>query len=180
MPAAREVGVDPVAEAAEPEIVEPRDLGLREALVGDVRERRPAPQLERFAQCCRRVPWLAARKLVAPEREPLLELLGVERADAQRVAAALVDHEVLAQRGAQPRCEHLHRVARVPRPGALPQLVDDPLDRDRAAAADEQQAQERQRPPARHTGAPPVREVDLDRAEDPELRVHLGASLSAG
>ena len=173
VPAAGEVGVDPLAQAVEPEIVEPRDLGLREALVGDVRERRPAPQVDCPPQRVRRVPRLAARELLAPERKTLLELLGVERADAQRVAAALVDHQALAQGAPQPRREQLHRVAGVPGPVSLPQLVDDAVDGGRGAAADEQEAQERERPPARHARAPAVREVDLDRAEDPELRVHL-------
>ena len=49
---------------------------------------------------------------------------------------------------------------------------------DRGAAAGEQQGQERERAAARHLGPAPVRQLDLDRAKDPEPRVHLGASLS--
>ena len=63
VPPAREVGVDAVAQAGEPQILQPRDLGLGEALVGDVRERRAAPQRERLAQRRRRLPRLAAGEL---------------------------------------------------------------------------------------------------------------------
>ena len=66
VPSAGEVGLDPRAEAAEAQIVEPRDLGLGEALVGDVGQRRPAPELERVPQRRRRLPRLAARELLAP------------------------------------------------------------------------------------------------------------------
>ena len=38
-----EVGVETFFEALEPEVVEPCDLGLREALVGEVGERAPTP-----------------------------------------------------------------------------------------------------------------------------------------
>ena len=91
VPAAREVGLDALADAAQPQVFEPRDLGLGEALGGDVRERRPAPKLERLAQRRRRLPRLAAGELLAPEPEALLEAVGVEPAwgKSHGVAAAL-------------------------------------------------------------------------------------------
>jgi hypothetical protein len=46
--AEREVGLDPLLERGEAEFLEPSDLGLRERLVGEVRERVAAPQV----QCC--------------------------------------------------------------------------------------------------------------------------------
>ena len=51
--AEREVGVDTLLERAEPQLLEPRDLGLGERLVGEVGERRPAPQRERLAELLR-------------------------------------------------------------------------------------------------------------------------------
>ena len=45
-----EVGVDPLLERDGAELLEPRDLGLRERLVEEVRERRAAPERERLAQ----------------------------------------------------------------------------------------------------------------------------------
>ena len=87
---AREVGVDAVAEGIEPEVVEAGDLGLGEALLGDVGERRPAPEGERVGERRGGRARIAARELLAPERRALLEALGVERArrDGQPVARA--------------------------------------------------------------------------------------------
>ena len=50
----REIGVDPVLERGQPQLAEPRDLALDERLVGQVGQRRPAPQRERRAQLLRR------------------------------------------------------------------------------------------------------------------------------
>ena len=140
----------------EPQVLQPRDLGLGEALVGDVGERRPAPQRERLAQRRRRLPRLAARELLAPAPEALLEAVGVERARrrAHGVAAALQDARAVAERGAQPRRHDLHRVARVCGPGALPQLVHDAVEADDRAAVHEQQRQQRERASARYAGGP--------------------------
>ena len=127
---AREVGVDAVAEAAEPEVVEARDLGLGEALVRDVRERRPAPERERVHQGRGRRARIAAGELLATEPAALLEALGVERPrrEAQAVATARGRHDVIAECGLQARGQHLDGVARVLRSLALPQLVGDALE----------------------------------------------------
>ena len=50
VPAELEVGLDPALERGEPQLLQPRDRRLREALVGDVGQRRPAPQSQRLAQ----------------------------------------------------------------------------------------------------------------------------------
>ena len=47
--AERQIGLDALLERQQPELVEPGDLGLRELLVGEVRERRAAPHVERLA-----------------------------------------------------------------------------------------------------------------------------------
>src|SRR4051794_25280515 len=62
--AGREVGVDRELERRQPQLLEPADLDGRERLVGDVVERRAAPQRERLAR-------LAVR-------EQLLEVAGVD------------------------------------------------------------------------------------------------------
>ena len=157
MPSAGEVGLDPRAEAAEAQIVEPRDLGLGEALVGDVGERRPAPELERVPQRGGRLPRLAARELLAPQPQALLEAVGVERARRERcsaVAAALGHDQVLAQRRPDARRHDVDGIAGVLRAGALPQLVDDAVEVDRGAVAHEQQRQEREGATARHADDP--------------------------
>ena len=43
----RELALDALLDALEPQLVEPRDLGLCEPLVRDVRERRTAPEAQR-------------------------------------------------------------------------------------------------------------------------------------
>ena len=45
-----ELGVDPLLDRREPELVEPRSLDLEARLVAEVGERRAAPELERAAQ----------------------------------------------------------------------------------------------------------------------------------
>ena len=51
--AAGQIGVDPLLERRQPQLLETGDLGLRERLVGEVGERRPAPKRERLAQLLR-------------------------------------------------------------------------------------------------------------------------------
>ena len=45
----REVGVDPQLDRCQPDLLEPGDRRLGEALVGEVRERRAPPQRQRLA-----------------------------------------------------------------------------------------------------------------------------------
>ena len=45
-----EVGVDPLLERVQPQLLEPADLALREALELEIGERRPAPERERLAR----------------------------------------------------------------------------------------------------------------------------------
>jgi hypothetical protein len=47
--AKRQIGLDAVFERGEPELLEPPHLALSERLVGEVCERRPAPERERGA-----------------------------------------------------------------------------------------------------------------------------------
>jgi hypothetical protein len=84
LPAAREVGVDPLLERRQPQLLEPHDLGLRERLVGEVRERRAAPERERGAQLVGRTRRLGPACLAAqPLEDGEVELVP---ADVQHVA----------------------------------------------------------------------------------------------
>ena len=54
VPAELELGLDPLLERAEPQLLEAGDLALRKGLVGQVAESGPAPERERLAEgCCR-------------------------------------------------------------------------------------------------------------------------------
>ena len=48
MASEEEIGVDALFERSLAQLLEPADLGLGERLVGEIGERRPAPQAERF------------------------------------------------------------------------------------------------------------------------------------
>ena len=63
VPADREVRVEAIAQAGEPQLLQPRDLGLGEARLAGVRERRAAPQRERLAQRRGRLQGVALREL---------------------------------------------------------------------------------------------------------------------
>ena len=177
VPAAGEVGVDALAQAGEPQVLEPRDLGLREALVAR-RPRAPGRATARAPAAASPPPPTARRARAPRGRAGSAPRSGRRRAPpaaAQRVAAALVDARGPSPSARpQPRREHLDGVARVsagPSPSHSSSTTRSTCDD--GAAVHEQQGEERERAAARHTGAPAVRQVDLDRAEDPELRVHL-------
>ena len=53
--AEREVGLDPLLDCRQPKLLQPRDLDLRKRVVRKLRQRRAAPERERFAQLRRRV-----------------------------------------------------------------------------------------------------------------------------
>lgn len=78
VPREREVGGDSLLEHEQPQLLEARDLGPGELLVGDVLERRSAPQRERGAQRRRRRVRVARRELVPSARSEPLETLDVE------------------------------------------------------------------------------------------------------
>ena len=172
--AAREVGVDALAQAGEAEVVEARGLREGEALVADVRERRAAPHGQRLAERLRRLPRGGARQLRRPLPVALLEAVGVDVGgrDRQHVAAAPRDHGALTERRAQARGQHLHGVAPVPRRLFRPQLVERAVGRDQRPAVDQEQSEERQDPPLRHGRAPAAFQLDLERPEDREAALH--------
>jgi hypothetical protein len=120
-----EVGFEPVLEGVEPFLLEPSDLDLRERLVSEVRQRRAAPQLERFAQalgCALRLPVSECRPALGREA---LEALEVELAglDADQITAAVRDDDV-AQLAAEARHMHLKRLRGARRRIVAPELVD--------------------------------------------------------
>jgi hypothetical protein len=74
----RELGLEALLERAQAQLLEARDLRLGEVVVGEVGERLPAPELERFPD--RRVGALrvAGRELPAPVVEQVLGALAVQ------------------------------------------------------------------------------------------------------
>ena len=99
VPAKSDLGLDPFLERVETELLESRDLGLSEAIEGEVRKRPAAPERERLAQRHSRVGWTRVPRS-ARER---LELVQVELAlfDTEQVAGATCRQPTGAEQLAQ-------------------------------------------------------------------------------
>ena len=139
--AEREVGVDPLLERREAELLEPDDRGLRERLVGEVGERGAAPERERLAQRRRgrsASPAGAVRLALAEQalEAVQVELLGLE---LERVAGRARDEHAAPSDLAQARRRSPGAPGfALPADSLAPELVDQAVGRDdlhRAAGA---------------------------------------------
>jgi hypothetical protein len=148
VPALAEVMLDCELERRQPQLLEPADLGGRERLVGDIIERRAAPQFQRLAR--------------RAAGEQALEVLRVDRAgaDAQLIALASRDDlravRARRERLAQLRHIHLDQLARRRRRLLAPQAVDQTRGRDRRSGVERQQRQQRARLAAAERDRAPV------------------------
>jgi len=88
---AGEIGVDPISQAATSQPLEPGDLGLREALIGYVEQRRSAPHFERLPQGLRGESRPTAGDLLSPPAVKRLEPIRVDddAAEGEGVPAPL-------------------------------------------------------------------------------------------
>ena len=141
----REVGLDAVLERRQPQLLQPRHLGLRERLVADVLVGVPAPQPERLAEARLRRAGLAPRQLGTPARDQELEALEIQLAgrEAQPVAGPVQLDPLGAQAPAQ--AVHVDLQGVDGRRGRLltPQRVDQPVARDDLPAGDQQAREQR-------------------------------------
>ena len=141
-----EVGVDPVLERGEPQVLEAGDGGLGEGLEREVAERRTAPQRQRASQP--RGPGLgvARGQGAATLRRQELETVKVDLLGRglQAVTRPLRhDHPGVADRFAELRHVHLDAVRRRPWRLAAPELVDQAVDRDRLVRVQEEDREQR-------------------------------------
>src|SRR5438132_2124231 len=111
VPALLEVVLDPPLETAEAQLLEARDLCLREALVGELGERLPPPERKGLPRA------LLGQALEALEVE--LALCGTEA-----ITGSLRLQTLLAERLPEPGDVHLQRLLRRLRGLLLPQGVD--------------------------------------------------------
>ena len=89
----REIGVEPLLERHQSELIESESLRLSERLVGEIGERRPAPEVESFAQAlCRELGLCASRLLDESLEAKEVELV---RTDADHIAGLLRDDRVV-------------------------------------------------------------------------------------
>ena len=136
-----EVGVDPLLEGVEPQFVEPPDLALRERLEGEIGERRAAPHRQGATKLRGALDGLARTRVgQQPLEAGRIELL---RLDLHEVTGRPRDEDLRAQHLAELRDEILERGRCRLRRLLTPELVDDPVGRDRLAAPGQEQTQER-------------------------------------
>ena len=171
MPPEHELGVDPLLERREAKLLEPLDGRTGERLVGEVGERRPAPEVERLVEQGGR-----GRGVVARAGAPGLRRQALE---AGEVEVLVADAEDVAGR---PRLDRVGRAERAPELRHLPlnlrdrghrrpsrvELVGEPLDGHDAVRVQEQDRERRALPrPAELDRA--VLADDLERSQDAEL-----------
>ncbi len=131
--AERQLRIDSLLEGDEAKLVQPASLVRDDATIANVRERRALPQRECSSKSIRRKPGSAARECIASFAVEPLEPPRVDQLilDIEHVAGRPREKRVLTERGAQPRDVDAERAFRAPRRLVLPELVDQPVARDR-------------------------------------------------
>ena len=114
-----ELGVDQLLARREAELLEPRDLECRERLVGDVGERRAAPEPERLAEAPGALGDVGGRARLGAEPLEAAEVDLVGR-DVEHVPGVPGDEHVRPQRLAQERDVVLERVPAPSAAGSRP------------------------------------------------------------
>lgn len=118
MTAERQIGVDPVLEDTDAQLLQPRDLRLRERFIAQVGEWRAAPEREGLVELVRRLPQLVRRQRLPSQPGQALEPVDIEfvRPHLQAVRAWAGRQQLpvggLLQRLAQPRNIHLQGMLR--------------------------------------------------------------------
>jgi hypothetical protein len=140
MAAERQLGLDQLLERGDLQVIETGDLALREWLIGQLLQRRTAPQRQRPLERQDGPLRMTAGQLTPPfGRQPLeavrVEALGIE---PQLVAAPARHHQPGgALAGLPPECLaqagdlHLHRLGGVRGWALAPELVDQPVGAER-------------------------------------------------
>ena len=163
-----EVGFDPLLESRQAQLLEPRDLGLREALVGQVGECRPAPEGERLMELlgalARAAPGLMDEPLEAGQ-------VGLLRPDVKHVSGRPGGEPVVAQLLAQSRDMHLEALGRRGRRLVAPQLVDQAVGGEHLIGVQQEEGQERARLDSAERERPALLN-HFERAKEAE--VHVG------
>ncbi len=146
MPAEREIRLDPLLDGDRAQLLEPRDLGLRERLVQEVRERRAAPEGERLAQRT------LGRCRISPSERPA-PLLGETR-EAVEIDPLRSELELVARRARRDHgAERLTELGDVDLDGvrrrvgllARPERLDQPIDGDDPAGLEREHGEQRAR-----------------------------------
>ncbi len=165
------IGFDARLERFETPLLEPRSRILRERLVGEVGERRTAPQCQSRSEELRSaLGRVGGERVTAFLHEPLeakrIDALGVH---LQGVSASRAHQHVLDQRPAEVRHIDLHRLDRGGGRALAPHEVGDAIDGEGFAAVQQQDREHRTLTRSSEFDRPIVVE-DLQWTEDPELQ----------
>src|SRR5215210_2676444 len=159
------------------ELLEPGDLALRKRLVGELGERRAAPQSQRLPQQLERALRGPLGERTAALLQQTLEALQVKLSstDAHQIATATRDHDavravpaVSLERPAQPRHVHLQALRSAGRRPLTPERLDQAVARDDLVRMQQQDCQQRPLLASRNYRRAPM-VCDLERAEDAEV-----------
>src|SRR5215217_5842069 len=140
-----EVGLDPLLERGQPQLLETRDLSLCEGLERDVRERGAVPQSERRSQRVGRTIRLArGQQLSTVHKQALepaeVELLGLER---EQVPAPVGLQAPVAERLTELRDVDMDAVESARRRALTPKRIDQAIRRHDLARAQEKEHEQR-------------------------------------
>jgi hypothetical protein len=155
----------------QPQLLEAGDLRLGEGLVGELDERRPAPERERTAQSRFRLGRRAGRERTSTLRQQALEPARIDRlgVDAQHVPRRVRRQDAgVGQRLAQVRHVRLHDLGRGGRRARRPQLRDEALGGYHLVRPQEEQHEQRPLAAAPERERPIVVH-DLERPENAEV-----------
>ncbi len=168
----REVGVDPELDCSQPDLLEPGDRRLGEALVGEVRERRASPERQRVAEPLRRVGRQAAGEQAPSLVHEALEAVEIELVglDPDDVAGRSGRQHVLRKRLAQSRDVDAQRSGGVLGRVLAPELVDQPVGGNDLVRVEEEHGEKRTRLEAAE-GDLAAFVPHLERSQDPELHL---------
>ena len=157
-------------QAGDPQLPEPRDLGLRELLVGDVVERGASPQCERLLERPLRALRVAGREQRAALVEETDEAVGVDlvRRRLEHVAAAARAQPIGLEQLTQPGDVRLQALVRRRRLHAAVQVFEQPLGRNDLVAAQQQDRQKRALPRAAELQRAPI-VCGLERPKDSKV-----------
>ena len=174
VPAEREIGVNPILERREPELLEAQDLVLGEAVVGEVGERVSSPQGKRVAQelrCTTRV----LLELAPAFGDQALEPARVERVavEPEHVPGCLCEDQVRsgrAEHGAELRDGVLERLVRGRRRTLAPEALDQLVAREHLVRPERENRKKGPLPSSAQLD-PAAVHADLERAENANARL---------
>ena len=173
-----QVGLDPLLDRHQPELLQGGDLPLGEGLVGELGQRRPAPQAQRPEEARRPLGGRSPARLL--EQAPEQVRIDANRVDRQDVAGRGRSEDGGSLASGLGRLQALAEVGHQAlecggycRRGPLaPQLVDEPGRRDNLAGVQDQEREERTSAPPRQ-GHWSILVEDLQRPQDPEIHPSL-------